>query len=1317
MNKRMSRSTNRRHFRREGQLKLFEGHQDSSTERSIASLAAFCERRLKWAVLIFCLRTRIEENGNGQNGVRVSSQEASLVPKPLSPRIFIPAAWIVAIGVVSAIAVTSVDRLHTHPANEAAKPVAGAPQGPALDAEHRRLVRGSLDALPLAFEVNQGQTHPRIKYMARAGGYTLFLTANDAVFALRSSSQSVSQATPKYSWARAAQVTSQTSKGDRAAAIRIRLLGGNPRAHVAASNQLPGRTNYFIGNDPGKWHANVPQYARISYRDVYPGVSMAFYGVQRKLEFDFIVASGASPAPIRLGVSGADGIATDDAGNLLLSSSAGDVLLHKPVAYQEKDGVRQPVDSRFVLQRGNRVSLELGTYDRGRELVIDPSVSYATYLGGSLEDDDNAIAIDSSGNAYVTGQTTSTNFPIVSGSYRTTNAGGLDVFVTKISADGSTLVYSTYVGGSGNDAGNAIAVDASGNAFVAGETTSATDFPTTNGALQTAFGGGGLDAFVFELNSAGTKLTSSTYLGGTGDDVANGIAVDSSGNTYIVGSTTSTNFPTHNPVQVAGDGTSSGFVTKLNSSGTALVFSTYLGGSGNDFAAGVALDSSNNVYVTGASQNPSFRTTLGAFQTTCGSDGACNGGLPDAFVTVFKADGSGFVYSTFLGGESADQGYGIAVDSASDAYVTGATLSSGFPLKSPIQKTYGGSQDGFVAALNPAGSALLYSTYLGGSLNDTGTGIAVDGANSVYVTGQTGSSDFPTANPTQTNLSGDNDAFVTEINSAGSQFLFSTYLGGSLNENSAISISDGSIVAIGAIAVDKAGANIYVTGNTFSTDFPTTHSAYQPNNGGPGYSDAFVAKYAQANFTIAASPLIPASVNPGASSTSTITVGALNGFSSSVALTCSASPTTANPPTCSFSLASVTPGTPSTLTVTTTASTTPANYTVTATGTSSGFAHTTTVTLSVQDFSISASPLSPASVNPGNSATSTVAVSAISGFSSAVTLTCSVSPASANSPTCGFNLSSVTPGTASTLTVVSPALTPGGFYTVTVTGTFGADVHSTTVKLTVNGFLISATTPAAVSAGTSATSTVTLTALNGYNLPVNLTCSVTGAGSPLPACSATSFSTNPVTPTGAGAQTMLTITTTPPAKAMGRRESILPAMWFLVVGISLMGICLVSADARREKLVGVRHFGLVLTAVFLLLSCGGGGQGVCSAAPNSPTGLAASSTTSSGTTLSWIAPTTVGAGNCGSISYTIYQNGASIGTSTSTGFNVTGLSPSTTYMFTVAASDGGGMGAQSSPLSVTTGSGATPAGSYTIKITGTDANNLSNFTEVTLTVN
>jgi hypothetical protein len=1151
--------------------------------------------------------------------------------------------------------------------------------------------------------------------MARAAGYTLFLTANDAIFALSSSSPPATQATPKYSWARSAQITSLTKK-DRTAAIRVRLLGGNPRAHVAASNQLPGRTNYFIGNDPGKWHANVPRYARISYRDVYPGVSMAFYGVHRQLEFDFIVAPGANPAPIRLGVSGASRITLDDTGNLLLSSSAGDVLLNMPVAYQEKDGARHPVEVSFVPTANNQVSFHLGDYDRSRELVIDPSVSYATYLGGTFEDDGNAIAIDSSGNAYVTGQTTSTNFPIVPGSYRTRNAGGLDVFVTKISADGYTLIYSTYVGGSGDDAGNAIAVDTSGDAFVAGVTGSATDFPTTSGVLQRAFGGGGLDAFVFELNSAGTALSFSTYLGGSGDDVANGLALDGSGNTYLVGSTTSTNFPTQNPVQAAGDGTSSGFVTKLNSSGSELVFSTYLGGSGNDFAAAIALDSSNNVYVTGATLNPSFPVTANAFQKTCGGDGACNGGLADAFVTVFKANGSGFVYSTFLGGESADQGYGIAVDSAGDAYVTGATVSDHFPLKSPIQETYGGSQDAFVTALNPAGSALLYSTYLGGSLNDTGTGIAVDGANNVYVTGQTGSSDFPTANPTQPSLGGDNDAFVTEINASGSQFLFSTYLGGSLNENSAISISDGSIVAIGAIAVDKAGADIYVTGDTSSTDFPI-HLPLQANNAGSGYSDAFVAKYSQPNFTIAASPLAPSSVNPGASATSTITIGALGGFSSSVALTCAVSPTTATPPTCGFSDASVTPGTASTLTVTTIASTTPANYTVAVTGASSGFAHTTTVTLSVQDFSVSGTPPSPAAVNPGGSATSTVTVSAISGFSSPVMLTCSVLPASANSPTCGFNPGSVTPGTTSILTVASSATTPGAIYTVTVTGTFGADVHTTTAKLTVNGFLISATTPPAVNAGTSATSTVTLTALNEYNLPVNLTCSVTGSGAPLPACSATSFTINPVTPTAAGVQTKLTISTTPPAKAMVRRAGVLP-LWYAAMGLSLFGICLVAGGARRKNLCAVTVLSLVLGALFFLPSCGGSnGPGACTAAPNAPTALAASATTSTATTLTWTAPTSIGAGNCGLITYTIYQSGTKIGTSSMASFSVTSLSPSTTYAFTVAASDNAGMGPQSSPLSVTTGSGATPAGTYTITISGADANNLSNSAQVTLTVN
>ncbi len=339
---------------------------------------------------------------------------------------------------------------------------------------------------------------------------------------------------------------SQRRPKPAAAAIHLHLVNGNGQPQIAAGSQLPGHSNYFIGNDRSQWHSNVAQFARVSYRDVYPGVDMAFYGVQKQLEFDLIVAPGASVAPVRLGVSGAKRIATDDSGNLVLASSAGDVLLHKPVAYQQKAGTRQPVDARFVLRAHNQVGFELGNYDRSRELVIDPSVSYATYLGGTAEDDGVAIAVDGSGNAYVTGQTKSTDFPIKNGLHGT-NAGGFDVFVTELSPTGS-LVYSTYIGGTSDDSGNAIAVDGSGDAFVAGGTGSS-DFPT-QGAFQSTFGGV-LDAFVLELNPTGSALTYSTFLGGSGSDVATGIALDSAGSAYIVGGTFSTDFKLQNPIQSA----------------------------------------------------------------------------------------------------------------------------------------------------------------------------------------------------------------------------------------------------------------------------------------------------------------------------------------------------------------------------------------------------------------------------------------------------------------------------------------------------------------------------------------------------------------------------------------------------------------------------------------------------------------------------------------------------------------------------------------------------------------------------------------------
>jgi len=859
-----------------------------------------------------------------------------------------------------------------------------APQS-ATPAAHGR-VQANFAALPLAFEENKGQTDAQVEYMARGNGYTLFLTANDAVFSLHSASAASRLSTIRRGMQPAAKNLAKQSntQKDSTAVVRMQLAGGNAQARVSASGQLPGKSNYFIGNDPSKWQKDVAHYARVSYQDVYPGVNLAFHGAQRQVEFDFVVAAGANPAPIGFHFTGAQSLKTDDSGNLVVSSAAGEVLLHKPVAYQEQNGAHQPVDAQFVLKANNQVSFELGNYDHNRELVIDPSVSYeySTYLGGSADDEGEAITSDSSGNAYVTGNTQSSNFP---GSSSTNKLVGItNVFVTKIASNGASLIYSTYVGGTGNDNGNGIAVDGSGDAFIIGATTS-TDFPATTGAFQTKLAQGGSgNAFAFELNPSGTTLTYCTYLGGNGDDAALGIAVDASGNVYAAGATSSTNFPTKSPLQATSGG---GFVTKLNPTGSALVYSTYLGGIGDSVNA-VALDSSDDAYVTGRTSDPTFPTTTGAFQTTCGSDGTCNGGNSDAFVTVINTAGNAYVYSTFLGGSGIDVGDSIAVDSSGSAYVTGLTESStDFPRHSALQNAFGGGpSDAFVTKFNASGSALVYSTFLGGNQADTGAGIAVDANNNAYVTGQTASGNFPTVIPTQASLGGGNDAFVSEINSAGSQLVFSTFLGGSLDED------DGG--NYGAIAVDSTGASIYVTGNTLSGGFPTS-SPYQGANAGG--NDAFVVKYAQG-------------------------------------------------------------------------------------------------------------------------------------------------------PT----------------------------------------------------FTISASTPTAVAPGSSATSTVTLTAFNGYSSPVNLSCSVSGTGSALPACSATSFSTNPQTPVvSPGATSTLTITTTGATGAMFVPRNIFYAMGLPILGMSLIGMSFGSARSRRRKLLGFLTIAIVMVALFLMPACGGssggggGGGGGC----------------------------------------------------------------------------------------------------------------------------
>jgi hypothetical protein len=513
--------------------------------------------------------------------------------------------------------------------------------------------------------------------------------------------------------------------------------------------------------------------------------------------------------------------------NLVLHTSGGDVVEHAPVVYQEVNGQRQTVAGRFVLGGNHQVGFQVGRYDHSKPLVIDPVLSYSTFLGGKANDRGSAIAVDSSGNAYITGYTNSSNFP-TKGPFQPSSGGGADVFVTKLNATGTALVYSTYVGGSNNDIGNAIAVDSAGNAYVTGSTASA-NFPTMS-PLQ-AHLKGSEDAFLLKLNPAGTALAYSTFLGGSGLDVAYGIAVDGSGDAYVTGTTGSTDFPTTpGAYQTTNPGPTfvEAFVAHVNATGSSLVYATYLGGDFGAHGTSIAVDGSGNAYVTGNTSSTNF-ATAGAYQTVYG----------DAFVAKLNAAGTALVYATYLGGSGDDRGLGIAVDGAGNAYVTGVTASTNFPTLNAYQPVYGGNGDAFVTEFNASGSALLYSTYLGGNGSDDSPGnggaIAVDASGNIYVTGSTSSTNFPTLNAFQPTYGGGGDAFVAKINpsqSGTASLVYSSYLGGS---------GGGGDEGYG-IAVDGSG-NAYLTGETTSTDFPTTTNAFQTRFGGGKHtSDAFVTK-------------------------------------------------------------------------------------------------------------------------------------------------------------------------------------------------------------------------------------------------------------------------------------------------------------------------------------------------------------------------------------------------------------------------------------------------------------------------------------------
>ena len=737
--------------------------------------------------------------------------------------------------------------------------------------------------LPLSFELNEGQADAGVKFLSRGRGLTLFLTSSEATLELQRTSvvrRPLSVVRTRKLGARSARDSTMfsggptTDHGPRTAdVLRLRLDSANQNAVVTGVQELPGKVNYFIGNDPKKWRTNVPTYAKVRYHNVYPGVDLEYYGNQGgQLEYDFIVASGADPSAIVLDVGAGlvpalgrpqgSPLRIDANGDLEIAAKGGEIRFHKPQVYQEQSTFDSPQltvqnetrkpkvvnrqstvvhrqfrEGHFSLDAQNRVHFALGPYDHAKPLVIDPVLSYSTYLGGSGNDYGYAIAVDSSGNAYVTGQTASVDFPTAKPLQSSLN-GMANAFVSKLNATGSALVYSTYLGGHGIDGGHGIAVESLGNVYVGG-ITSSTNFPTVH-PIQASNNSPALGTgFVAKLNVLGSTLLYSTYLGGSGGDnggdAVNALGVDSSGETLVTGKTFSTDFPTVNPLQASNNSPANGngFVAKLNEFGSALVYSTYLGGSGGDGVNGIALDLAGNAYLTGYTQSEDF-PTVNPLQATLK-------GPSNAFVAELNSAGSALVYSTYLGGSGSDQGNAIAVDASGNAYVSGYTGSTNFPTVNPLQATNKGAapltQNAFVSKLNPAGAALVYSTYLGGSVEESASGIGVDFSGNAYLVGDTWSKDFPTVNPVQstnhsTGAGGGTavTAFVTELNAAGSALVYSTYLGGSVQENA-------SGVAVGT------GGNAYLTGNTWSPDFPTVNPLQLANKNAqqPGPT-AFVAE-------------------------------------------------------------------------------------------------------------------------------------------------------------------------------------------------------------------------------------------------------------------------------------------------------------------------------------------------------------------------------------------------------------------------------------------------------------------------------------------
>jgi len=662
----------------------------------------------------------------------------------------------------------------------------------------RRPGRGRI---PLAFEENQGQTDSAVRFLARVPGHRLFLTDDSA-------------------WVSAGSSPAETD------GFRISLVGADPNAEVIGEGRQARVTNYLIGSDPRLWRRNVPSFSRVRYRDVHPGVDLVYYGGP-DLEFDIEVRPGADPRSLRLSVGDADSVTVEPGGEVCVSTGLEDHRFLPPSVYQEIGGRRRPVSAGYVLSGGDdpTVGFRIGEYDERFPLIIDPVLLYSTYLGGTDDDEVDAIAVDPEGNAYVTGRAYSTDFPVSGDPVQAADGGNEDTYVTKIDASGTAIVYSTYLGVIDRDFGNAIAVDDRGQAVAAGRTISP-NFPGASSSPIQNTRKGDDDGFVIKLDASGSNILFSTYLGGKQTDKVTALALDSDGNILVAGETSSLDFPgaAGSPFGPVYRGNDDAFVAKIDSGGFSILYAAYLGGSESDSASAIAVDRQGNAYVAGGTYSPFFTGTGNSpIQKT-------RKGPNDGFLTKIDAGGTRIVYSTLLGGGEYDFVDGVVVDARGQAIVAGYTTSTNFPgAAGGFQGTNHGKSDGFLTQIDSAGSAILYSTYLGGSQDDYVDAIALDSLGGVYVVGYTESPNFPGAasSSIQPAYAGAGDGFEAQWTRGARTLVRSTYLGG------------GGYDEAWAVAVHSRSA--YVAGVTDSQNFPGASTS--PIQGHlRGASDGFIAR-------------------------------------------------------------------------------------------------------------------------------------------------------------------------------------------------------------------------------------------------------------------------------------------------------------------------------------------------------------------------------------------------------------------------------------------------------------------------------------------